>query len=262
MGWIMEMLLALAPGLLVGAGLGFLGGMFGIGGGIIAIPLLGLAYGMDQALAQGTALVMMAPNLVVGAWRYHQRDPLPLGPGLAIGSLAMLSTWASAQWATGLDSASLRMIFSIFLLLLALRMLLSGKPRQAEAPPARIPERWAPLVGLVGGCSMGLLGVGGGLIATPLLTSLFGLRQTAAQRLALALVTPSALVALFTYARAGHVDWQMGLPLALSGILTVSAGVRVAHRLPERSMRRAFSWMLLGSALWLLGAPLLKQLGA
>jgi uncharacterized protein len=52
----------------------------------------------------------------------------------------------------------------------------------------------------------------------------------------------------------------MGLPLAASGILTVSAGVRLAHRLPERSMRRAFSWMLLGSALWLLLAPLLKHL--
>jgi uncharacterized membrane protein YfcA len=108
---------------------------------------------------------------------------------------------------------------------------------------------------------MGLLGVGGGLVATPLLTSLFGQRQTAAQRLALALVTPSSLVALFTYARAGHVDWQMGLPLAASGILTVSAGVRLAHRLPERAMRRAFSWMLLGAALWLLLAPLLRRAG-
>lgn len=41
--------------LALGAGLSFFGGLFGIGGGIIAIPLLVLGFGMEQPLAQGTA---------------------------------------------------------------------------------------------------------------------------------------------------------------------------------------------------------------
>jgi uncharacterized membrane protein YfcA len=99
---------------------------------------------------------------------------------------------------------------------------------------------------------MGLLGIGGGLLATPLLTRWFGQRQAAAQGLALALVAPSAVIALTTYAQAGQVDWAMGVPLALSGMCTVSSGVALAHRLPERRMRAAFGWMLLCTAVWLL----------
>jgi uncharacterized membrane protein YfcA len=44
--------------LALGAALGFLGGLFGIGGGIIVIPLLVLGFGLDQTVAQGTALVL------------------------------------------------------------------------------------------------------------------------------------------------------------------------------------------------------------
>jgi hypothetical protein len=49
----------------LGVALGFLGGLFGICGGIIVIPLLVLGFGLAQALAQGTDLVMMVPNLLI-----------------------------------------------------------------------------------------------------------------------------------------------------------------------------------------------------
>ena len=72
-----------------------------------------------------------------------------------------------------------------------------------------------------------------------------------AQGLSLALVAPSSAVALATYASADRVDWALGLPMALGGLFTVSAGVAWAHRLPERRMRSAFAWMLAATALWL-----------
>ena len=64
-----------------------------------------------------------------------------------------------------------------------------------------------------------------GLSLPPLRTSFFGLRQLEAQGLALALVSPSAFVALLAYTGAGQVDWLLGLPLALGGIAAISAGV-------------------------------------
>ena len=97
----------------------------------------------------------------------------------------------------------------------------------------------------------GFFGVGGAFIAPPLLTTFFGLRQLEAQGLALALVAPSALLALVAYAGAGQVDWLIGLPLALGGIMAISAGVKFASRLPERRMRLAFCGLLLLTAVLL-----------
>ena len=246
--------------LALGAGLGFFGGLFGIGGGIIAIPLLVLGFGMEQQLAQGTALVLMVPNLMVGWWRYSQRHPLAWRNALVIGVSGTLTTWWVAHFATRLDPMILRYLFSGFIGLLALRLLV---PRygpnhgKTGGEGAVMRTRALPLVGMAGGSCMGLLGVGGGLVATPLLSGWLGQRQTVAQSLSLALIAPSSVVALLTYTGAQQVDWAMGLPLAVGGLFTVSAGVALAHRLPEKRMRAAFSWMLLLTAGWLLLGPLL-----
>lgn len=249
-----ELLLTLA----LGAGLGFFGGLFGIGGGIIAIPLLVLGFGMEQPLAQGTALVLMVPNLLLGWWRYSQRHPLAWRAALLIGASGTLTTWGVAHFATRLDPEILRWLFSFFIGLLALRLLIR-RHAKAEFIELALNKRALPLVGMLGGGSMGLLGIGGGLVATPLLTGWLGQRQTVAQSLSLALVAPSSMVALLTYAEAQRVDWSLGLPMALGGLFTVSAGVALAHRLPEKRMRAAFSWMLLVTAGWLLIGPLLMH---
>lgn len=235
-----------------GAALGFLGGLFGIGGGIIAIPFLALALGMEQALAQGTSLAMMVPILLVGWWRYSHRHPIPWRTASQIGLLASLTTWLVAYVATSLNPLILRTVFALFLLGLALRMLVKRKKPTTQTAAGLINPKFMPLVGIVGGACMGLLGVGGGMLATPLFTGLFAQRQTAAQSLSLALVTPSSIVALITYGSAQRVDWSVGLPMAIGGLITVSSGVALAHRLPERTMKNAFAWMILGTALWLL----------
>lgn len=243
----------------LGAALGFFGGLFGIGGGIIAIPLLVLGFGLDQAVAQGTALVMMVPNLLIAWLRYSQRHPVATKTALQIGLLACATTWLVAHIATRLPTDLMRGVFSVFLLVLSLCMLMQ-KPANATGQTSKPrDQRWLPLVGIVGGSSMGLLGVGGGLVATPIFSGWFGQRQTVAQSLSLALVAPSSIVALTTYSVAQRVDWAIGLPLAVGGLFTVSAGVAVAHRLPEKRMRAAFAWMLLCTAVWMLVKPLVLK---
>lgn len=241
--------------LALGGVLGFLGGLFGIGGGIIVIPLLVLAFGMEQAVAQGTALVMMVPNLLMAWWRYSQRQPVPLTLALQIGAMACVTTWAVAHVATQLAPDVMQTVFSVFLLVVAVRMampLAAGAQGRTVPVRAPLPARWMPWVGVLGGSCMGLLGVGGGLVATPVFVSGFGQRQTVAQSLSLALVAPSSMIALLTYSNAQRVNWSLGWPLALGGLLTVSTGVTLALRLPERRMRQAFAAMVFCTALWLL----------
>lgn len=245
-------LLDFALNLVLGLALGTLGGLFGIGGGLIAIPALGVLFDLDQQLAQGTALVMVVPNVLLALWRYHQRNRIDPRHALALALSSLLFALLGASWAVTLDAERMRLGFVVFLLLLALYNL----SRLYFRPPAavgglRYPWPWLSVLGSGAGLLGGLFGVGGAVLATPVLTSLFGTSQVMAQGLSLALAAPSTGVTLATYALHGQVDWLLGLPLALGGLLSISWGVRLAHALPEQLLRVLFSAFLLLCALLL-----------
>jgi uncharacterized membrane protein YfcA len=235
----------------LGAVLGVAGGLLGIGGGLIAIPVLGYLYGMDQHLAQGTALIMIAPNVMVGFYRYHQKHRIELRQVALAAVCAMASTYAAARLATGISASALHMAFALFLIALALYFGFPSKARIPHAPavPERPSPRWAlPLLGIGSGAMSGIFTVGGGLVVVPALVGFLRMAQTRAQGVAMALVAPGALVALFAYAQGGHVAWGTGLPMALGGVLTVSWGVHLAHKWPAARLRMLFCVVLLGTA--------------
>ncbi|MFC3457119.1 sulfite exporter TauE/SafE family protein [Massilia haematophila] len=249
----------------LGAGLGFAGGLLGIGGGLIAIPMLAWLYGMDQHLAQGTALVMIAPNVLIGFYRYHQKHRIDLRAVAAISVFSMIAAYVSGRLASGIDAALLRIAFALFLLALGLyfgldllRRRLAGKGAAASpSPPApRAPRELSsaslPMLGIASGAMSGIFTIGGGLVVVPALVGLFRMEQTRAQGMALALVVPSSLIALFAYAQGQHVAWAIGLPMAVGGIASVSAGVALAHRFPPARLRLLFCAVLVGTAVTML----------
>lgn len=244
--------LAIGLNIFLGLILGALGGLFGIGGGLIAIPVIGVLFGLDQQVAQGTALVMVVPNVLLAIWRYHQRNRIEFRHALALGVTSFCFAIAGAAVAVSLDPGRMRIGFICFLLALAaytlLRVLLKPQP---GGTTLRYPWPWLSALGAGAGALGGLFGVGGAVIATPILTSLFGASQVVAQGLSLSLAAPSTAVTLFTYATHGQVDWALGLPLAVGGLLSISLGVKLAHALPERVLRALFSLFLVFSAILL-----------
>jgi uncharacterized membrane protein YfcA len=114
------------PFLLTGIVAGVASGMFGIGGGLVIIPILVFVFGMDQHAASGTSLVaLLLPVGAFAVWNYWQAgkihaEHLRAGILLAIG-LAGGAYWGS-KLAIGLDPITLRRIFAGFLLIAAARM--------------------------------------------------------------------------------------------------------------------------------------------
>ncbi len=250
--------LVVAACLASGALIGFLGGVLGIGGGLIAIPALVLLMGMPQQLAQGTALIMVLPTIVMAVRKYNQHVRLDVRAAVAGAAGAVVFTWVGARLALGIASSTLRLTFAVFLFGIALFYLYQTlrKPRPAAAgaraaAPAFTQGR-AALLGVVCGTLGGFFGVGGAVLAVPILTSVFRLAQTSAQALALSMIIPGSTIALITYSWAGQADWWVGLPLAAGSLLFVPVGVRLAYRLPEKRLRAAFAAMLLATVVLLI----------
>ena len=236
----------------LGAVLGTVGGVFGIGGGLIAIPALGVLFGLDQQLAQGTALVMVVPNVLLALWRYHQRNRIELRHALPLALCSFVFAWFGSIWAVGIDAHAMRLGFVAFLVALAVwnvaRMFMRSA---APSPGLRHGWPWLAVLGSFAGTMGGLFGVGGAVIATPVLTSVFGTTQVVAQGLSLALAAPSTIVTLLTYGWHHTVDWHMGVPLAVGGLLSISWGVKMAHAMPEKVLRTLFCGFLIICAVML-----------
>src|SRR3546814_9851704 len=105
--------------LVTGALIGYVGGILGIGGGLLAIPLLGLAAGMDQQEAQGTALVMVLPAVLVTVRKYNQNAKIDIGAAAAGALAAIVFTWLGARLALGIDPVLMRRIYAVFIMFLA-----------------------------------------------------------------------------------------------------------------------------------------------
>jgi uncharacterized membrane protein YfcA len=248
MGEVVQMMMYL----IIGAAMGLLGGLFGIGGGLIAVPVLVLLLAFDQHVAQGTVLVMMVPTLMIGFWRYKQRNAIAWRSAITLAASAVCATLITAHIATRIQDATLHFAFTIFLLLLGVYYLATLiKQSQNTTLAPKFSSKYLFVMGVVMGATSGMFGVGGALVGVPFLVMYFGIKQTAAQGLGLVTMLPGALVALMTYDKAGFVHWGVGIPLAIGGLISVSRGVALAHYLPEKKLRISFGIGLVILALWM-----------
>ena len=234
----------------LGAISGFLGGLFGVGGALVTIPVLGIFFGFSEQLAQGTSLVVIVPNVFVSLWRYFQRSTLDLRMAGVI-ALAGLPTTLLASWlATMVPSRHLRFAYAVFLILMLLEY--ARRSFLSKRATLHLPWGWVALVGAIAGVLVGFFTVGGTLFSISANTFLFSLTQLQAQGIALAYSTPATILSAIVYARAGDVNWSVGIPLALGGVSTVSLAVDIAHRLPERRLRILYIAFMMASSVSLL----------
>ncbi len=108
-------------GILTGLVAGVLSGLFGIGGGIVIVPALILALGFSQHKAQGTSLAaLLLPVGALGAYKYYQDKNVDINAALAISVGLFAGALAGANIASNLDPITMRKIFSVFLIAMAI----------------------------------------------------------------------------------------------------------------------------------------------
>jgi uncharacterized protein len=108
--------------LLLGFGAGLTAGLFGVGGGILAVLALTLVLGLGQLEAQATSLVSIIPVALVGAWRQQRYGNLRLRDGVLLGLLAVGGSLGGVAIANAVPERALEIGFACLVLFVAARL--------------------------------------------------------------------------------------------------------------------------------------------
>ena len=120
-GIIMTILLYLIVGLTAG----MVGGALGLGGGAIMVPIFVLLFGLTQHQAQGTALaVMLPPILIFAVLRYYWAGNVKVQMAIFIAMGFVVGAFLGAHFVQNVPEAHLKRAFGIFLVIIGIKMAL------------------------------------------------------------------------------------------------------------------------------------------
>jgi hypothetical protein len=111
----------------LGLAAGILAGLFGVGGGVVIVPVLTIAFGLSLVLAKGTSLAVIIPTAVVGTLRNQRSGLTDLRPGIVVGLAGVLSAIAASQLSLGLDPELSALLFAVLLVVVAVRLALTAR---------------------------------------------------------------------------------------------------------------------------------------
>lgn len=122
--------------LLIGLLAGFLSSMVGIGGGLVIVPALVLFLGMDQKMAQGTSLLIIAlPVTAAGAFAYYKGGNLDWRPAMIIAATFLVGGYLGGIVAQKTDPGLIRKLFALLLIYVAIKFLFFDKPKPKDNKP-------------------------------------------------------------------------------------------------------------------------------
>jgi uncharacterized protein len=237
---------SLVKDVLLGLVVGLFSGLFGVGGGVILVPLLVLLVRTEQKQAQATSLVVVALGASSGALTYGLAGSVfwLSVPYLIVAGL--LGSWLGTIAVKKLRSGWLQILFGILLLAAAVRLGLES----FVTGTGFVDELTAGVVlgfaasGLAVGFLSALLGVGGGIILIPLLVALFGFPQQLAAGTSLVAIIPLALFGALQLTRSGFTQWVRGFRIGVGSVPGAIAGAALALIIEAGVLQIGFAALL------------------
>lgn len=278
---------------LLGAGVGVIAGMFGIGGGFLLIPLMHALLGVPLPVAVGAGLCTTVANSTGAFLRYRRMgqaelrfDVMLLGGSLlgvdaGIRLLEALERSSTLVMVGGRAMALMPLVLTVgysglFLLVAVLLWHQGGGsdlgpprpgplarvalPPLVDLPTAGLARISGPLVGLIGlgnGLLGGLLGIGGGVCLIPIMLYGYGFSLRKSAGTGIIVILAAAMLGTVQHARLGNVDLALTAAVMVSSALAAQVGASMTGRLPDVWLRRILSVVLVLT----LGALVLKVLG-
>ncbi len=271
--------------ILLGGGVGFLSGMFGVGGGFLTTPLL-IFYGIPPAVAVASSATQITGSSVSGAIAYWQRGQVDLKMGGVMVAGGVLGAGVGEiifqrLQAIGQIDVTINIIYVLFLSVIGGLMLreslmelaaakagAGARPRRRGHVPwiAALPGRTrfyksglyisplAPLaLGMVVGVLTVIMGIGGGFIMVPAMLYLLGMAASSVVGTSLfQIIFVTGATTILHATGSKSVDILLALLLLVGGVAGAQAGVRAAQQLSPEKLRLALALIVLAVAARLL----------
>ncbi len=265
------------PGLLLfvflGCLTGSLAGLFGIGGGVLMVPLLIFTYGHLDVPATVSTHIAIATSLLViffaslsSAYQHGKQKTIDWRASLVLGLSSAVVAFGMAKFATHLSGQYLRIAFSLMALLVAIRMFTEKGLQQEKKADVSPPMKPLPLVtiGVTAGVVSSLAGVGGGAVTIPMMYYILKMPIKRAIGTSSATIVITVLFSVSGYilhgiSRSdlpswcfGFVDLPRAAALAIGSMLTARAGAYVSFRTQPRRLRKLYALFLFVLSVYLL----------
>lgn len=265
------MILLLLATVLASAGAGCVGAMLGLGGGIFIVPFLNLVAGLPFQSATAVSLVTIVATSSVSATNAGQRQLANLKLGMLLEAFSAPAALGAAYWATSISEPTLRRIFAVSAIGIAIVMLTRLNKRNVVLDPAfdtgalggrffeaesgavvaygvkRLPIACGTSV--LAGILSGLIGVGGGIIKVPVLNAWCGVPLRAAAATSAFMIGITVVASAIPYYVRGDVVPHFAAATVLGVLAGGRLGIWMAARARARWLKLAMIAMLVLVAL-------------
>lgn len=234
--------------MVIGLAGGVFGGLAGLGGGVVMIPLMVVLGKLTQHSAHGTSLVAIVFTGLIGSITYFFNGCVDWKASLILAVCAMLTARVGALYAHSLPEKKLRKAFGFFLVFAALLLISRGTITGVSYHAGPVLYYFVlSFTGIFTGFASGMMGIGGGGIMIPLLVILIGMPQHLAQGTSLLAMVPGGAMGAATYYRLGNVAKGIAPGLAVGAAIGGYFGATFAYLMPEFYLKLIFAsvsiWM-------------------
>ena len=253
---VIQGVLGLASGALVGFSLGLVGG----GGSILAVPLMVYVVGVPEAhVAIGTSAIAVAANAAVNLSNHARGGTVVWSCALPFAAAGIVGAFAGSILGKMMDGQKLLALFALLMLVIAVLMLKTRS--RIGLPDVRMTRANTPAIlglGLATGTLSGFFGIGGGFLIVPALMLATGMSIMNAVSSSLVAVTAFGLTTATSYAWSGLISWGLAGLFVAGGIAGGLIGTRSARLLSGRrgALNIVFAAVIIAVALYMLARNL------
>ena len=221
----------------VGILIGTMSGFFGIGGGMILVPLL-LVLGFEIKDAIGISIIQMVFSSLFGSYLNYKKGSLRVGDGIYVGIGGFMGGYIGGYVTQYISNNILQFLF-LGLLIFAMFRLFFSQAHEEESQTKTLSKTLLFTIGLMIGIFAITLGIGGSIILTPLLVGILHYPIKKAVSAGLFFVAFSSVAGMISRLHNGTIDFQNGLIVAIASLFGVALGVWLKDHVTPRNHKTA-----------------------